>query len=361
MLNSTSSEAIKFHQLQSRTLIEQSRKVIEQSRQALEKSRAVAVAAAALVGGGDDKWSGDEPQSSPEGPPPSLPPGPPDDSPPFGPAGSDGTAASVASLPAHEGPPGAGEELVDLADLADLAELPDEVAVAALHRALSSESMVSAPDWAQSDVGSAPSMPAFALSPNPEAALMSVAWAPVQQPGIFFMHNPSAQPGQAAFEMVLAAQQSIPGSACATAISQATHVIAEAQRNVPQHMPQHMPQHVPQHVPQHAPTSLKEIFAVHVMCDYTPRDPKSLPTSRWATLGELVSKLQQHAPMEVLKLGHQNLRQMITEWYKLDPAFAGLAYSAWGKRLKDNTPDAHARSLLFKFCLEHTPAAKGKT
>ena len=110
-----------------------------------------------------------------------------------------------------------------------------------------------------------------------------------------------------------------------------------------------------------APTSLKEIFAVHVMCDYTPRDPKSLPTSRWATLEELVSKLRQHAPMEVLKLGHQNLRQMITEWYKLDPAFAGLAYSAWGKRLKDNTPDAHARSLLFKFCLEHTPAAKGKT
>ena len=38
--------------------------------------------------------------------------------------------------------PGAGEEVVDLADLADLAELADDVAVAALHRAKSSESLV---------------------------------------------------------------------------------------------------------------------------------------------------------------------------------------------------------------------------
>jgi hypothetical protein len=103
------------------------------------------------------------------------------------------------------------------------------------------------------------------------------------------------------------------------------------------------------------PTSLKEIFAVHVMCDYTPREPKQLPTSQWATLEELVSKLRQHAPMEVLKFGQQNLRQMITNWFKGHPNFRDLPFRAWGKRLKDNTPDAHARSLVFKFCFEHTP------
>ena len=101
---------------------------------------------------------------------------------------------------------------------------------------------------------------------------------------------------------------------------------------------------------------MKDVFTTKVMCDYTPRHPKELPTSRWATLEELVSQLQQHAPAEVTKLGHQNLRQMITEWYKEHPAFGGLAYSAWGKRLKDNAPQAHARSLIFKFCFEHTPA-----
>ena len=93
---------------------------------------------------------------------------------------------------------------------------------------------------------------------------------------------------------------------------------------------------------------MKDVFTTKVMCDYTPRHPKELPTSRWATLEELVSQLQQHAPAEVTKLGHQNLRQMITEWYKHHPAFTGLAYSAWGKRLKDNAPKAHARSLSFK-------------
>ena len=109
------------------------------------------------------------------------------------------------------------------------------------------------------------------------------------------------------------------------------------------------------------PGALKDVVTAHVMCDYTPRHPKELPTSRWATLEELVSQLQQHAPAEVTKLGHQNLRQMITEWYKHDPAFTGLAYSAWGKRLKDNAPKAHARSLSFKFCLEKkTPAAEEK-
>ena len=107
--------------------------------------------------------------------------------------------------------------------------------------------------------------------------------------------------------------------------------------------------------------SLKEIFTTHVMCDYTPRVPKQFATSRWATLEELVSKLQQHAPAEVTKLDHQNLRQMITEWYKHHPAFENLPFSAWIRRLKNNAPQTlHTRNLTFKFCFEHTPGGLGR-
>ena len=84
------------------------------------------------------------------------------------------------------------------------------------------------------------------------------------------------------------------------------------------------------------------------MCDFTPRPPKEFPTSRWATLEQLVLQLEPYAPEEVARIGPQNLRQLITEWYKGHPAFAGLAYSAWGKRLKDMHPLAHPRSLTYK-------------
>ena len=107
------------------------------------------------------------------------------------------------------------------------------------------------------------------------------------------------------------------------------------------------------------PSSLQEIFETCVMCDYTPRVPKHFPTSRWATLEELVLKLEKHAPKEVQKLGHQKLRQMITEWYKEHPNYRDLPYSAWGKRLKDKSPDAQPRALIFKFCFEHTPEGRG--
>ena len=104
-----------------------------------------------------------------------------------------------------------------------------------------------------------------------------------------------------------------------------------------------------------APNSLKAIFVNCVMCDYTPRNPRQLPSTRWTSLQELVSKLEKHAPVEVRDLGHQNLRQIITDWYKDHPKFRELPFSAWGKRLKDKTPGAHPRSLSFKFCFEHTP------
>ena len=140
------------------------------------------------------------------------------------------------------------------------------------------------------------------------------------------------------------------------------------------------------------PSSLQEIFTMHVMCasrpeprltlnlsrtlsltpsltlsltlsltrcDFTPRPPKDFPTSRWVTLEQLVIQLQQHAPAEVARIGPQNLRQLVTEWYKGHPTFAGLAYSAWGKRLKDMHPQAHPRSLTYKFSFEHTPRGAG--
>ena len=215
---------------------------------------AAPAAAAALAGGGDEVWL--EPQSSPH---PSLPPGPPEeDSPVLGSAGSGDPAASVDSLlpqPLTEFRVRAGsvdslppqpltamEELVDLQDLADLAELADDVAVAALHRAKSSESLVPAPGWEQcAAAGSAPSPSRPVLALSRKEQLMCVAT--VQQ-GIFPTHNPSAhpgrynpsvQPGPVACEMV-AAQQPAPGSTCATVISEATLVLAEAQRLVPQHV-----------------------------------------------------------------------------------------------------------------------------
>ena len=89
--------------------------------------------------------------------------------PPLLPQGAEGSPCGRYIVHAEGSPlpagPGAGEEVVDLADLADLAELADDVAVAALHRAKSSESLVgvSAPDWAQCAVASAPSSPVLSV------------------------------------------------------------------------------------------------------------------------------------------------------------------------------------------------------
>ena len=105
--------------------------------------------------------------------------------------------------------------------------------------------------------------------------------------------------------------------------------------------------------------SLREIFAMHVMCDFTPRNPRKFHTLKWATLEQLILLLQPYAPTEVARFGPQNLRQLITEWYKEHPAFAGLSFSEWGKRLKDMHPLAHPRSLTYKFCFEFTPRGAG--
>ena len=79
--------------------------------------------------------------------------------------------------------------------------------------------------------------------------------------------------------------------------------------------------------------SLRELFETRVMSNYTPRDPKLLPLSAWVSIERLVSELRQHAPAEVDKLGLKGVKQMIIESQMDHPAFAGLPFSAWCKKL----------------------------
>ena len=101
--------------------------------------------------------------------------------------------------------------------------------------------------------------------------------------------------------------------------------------------------------------SLQELFETRVMSNYTPRDPKLLPLSAWISIERLMSELRQHAPAEVDKLGLKGVKQMITESQMDHPAFAGLPFSAWCKKLKDDRPQAHYRAQVTKFPFAHTP------
>ena len=79
--------------------------------------------------------------------------------------------------------------------------------------------------------------------------------------------------------------------------------------------------------------TLKQKFETFVMCDFTPRHPDDLPQSQWVSYDRLYELVQPHAPLDVWQKGPGNLKQLITEWYQGDPAFTGLAPSAWCKRL----------------------------
>ena len=108
------------------------------------------------------------------------------------------------------------------------------------------------------------------------------------------------------------------------------------------------------------PSALRQKFDELVMCDFTPRHPKDLPTSQWVSYPRLARLFQPHAPSEVWHKGPGNLRQLIVEWYKDDPTFAGLAENAWCKRVKINDPQEHPGSgtsthHVYKFCFEYTP------
>ena len=109
--------------------------------------------------------------------------------------------------------------------------------------------------------------------------------------------------------------------------------------------------------PRRDPSTLRQKFDELVMCDFTPRHPKDLPTSQWVSYPRLARLFQPHAPSEVWHKGPGNLRQLIIEWYKDDPAFIGLAPREWCKRVtsKDAPQNGSGKTYLYKFCFEYTP------
>ena len=111
--------------------------------------------------------------------------------------------------------------------------------------------------------------------------------------------------------------------------------------------------------PRHAPKALKQRFEALVMCDFTPRHPSDLPQSQWVSYQRLFRLFQPLAPCEVWQKGPGNLKKLITEWYKGNPAFTGLALDTWCKRVASTDPQDHSGSVtssyIYKFCFEYTP------
>ena len=205
--------------------------------------------------------------------------------------------------------------------------------------------------------GSSPMRPTLALL-GPEAPLLATS-TPAPQPVIFTVPSASILVAENSLGLVAAevVQEVVVAQPCQSFLPY--NFSGGINSSCPSVVVADPPVAWPAVAQQLVPSSLQEIFTMHVMCDFTPRAPKGFPTSRWATLEQLVLQLQPHAPAEVARIGAQNLRQLITEWYKGHPTFAGLAYSAWGKRLKDMHPLAHPRSLTYKFSFEYTPGGAG--
>ena len=113
------------------------------------------------------------------------------------------------------------------------------------------------------------------------------------------------------------------------------------------------------------PGTLQERFAKYVMCRFTPRRPAELPMSDWVSCDELIGLLRPHAPAEVRDLSSEQLKQLITEWYKDHPAYADQPFYAWCKKLKDNNAPrvdprqgGRNRSQHFKFPFQRTSRAQ---
>ena len=108
---------------------------------------------------------------------------------------------------------------------------------------------------------------------------------------------------------------------------------------------------------QFSKSSLQEAFVTHVMCDFTPRSPCALPMRKWASVDRLLRHLQPHVPAEVFaQLTPEKLKHLITEWFQVHPAYAGLSFYEWCKQLKDRSdPLARPRSSAVHFPFEHTP------
>ena len=100
------------------------------------------------------------------------------------------------------------------------------------------------------------------------------------------------------------------------------------------------------------PGALQHKFETLVMCNFTPRRPRELPTSRWVSFNTLYRLFQPHNRAEVWLMGPGNLKQLITKWYKDHPAFAGLDVKQWCKRLSNN--ETQGGGYVYKFSFEHT-------
>ena len=101
-------------------------------------------------------------------------------------------------------------------------------------------------------------------------------------------------------------------------------------------------------------SALHKKFETIVMCNFTPRHPSELPKSQWVSYQRLFRLFEPHAPMiDVWLFGPSNLKKLITEWYKLHPAFAGLEVSAWCKRLVEKHSQGGPGGYIYKFSFQH--------
>ena len=76
-----------------------------------------------------------------------------------------------------------------------------------------------------------------------------------------------------------------------------------------------------------------------------------------SSYARLVRLFQPLAPLDLSHKVPGNLRQLIIEWYKDDPAFIGLAPREWCKRVTSNdaAQNRSGKTYLYKFCFEYTP------
>ena len=98
-------------------------------------------------------------------------------------------------------------------------------------------------------------------------------------------------------------------------------------------------------------STVAEKVAMHVICNYTPRAPGELPMKHWVSCAQLLRQLHPHT------LSEDRIKQLITNHFKDHPAFAGHAFTAWSKSLKDYDAPAGGsdRKTVMKFSLEYTP------
>ena len=127
--------------------------------------------------------------------------------------------------------------------------------------------------------------------------------------------------------------------------------------NSPVQIPNESSNHLAEDVSLQFSKSLQEAFVSHVMCDFTPRSPCALPMRKWASVDRLLRHLQPHVPAEVFaQLTPDKLKHLITEWFHVHPAYAGLSFYEWCKQLKDRSdPLARPRSSAVHFPFEYTP------